>query len=440
MPNGQPNPSFWVLTLTRGQVATVEKAIRRFTQGESGGILKPLTRDKYVMARPAHQALRVKFDHPLLMRDFFRDLGVRIIQQMDGQQVKQIYEMGLIDPEDSAATELFPPGGIAKHLEVVRAKRAWAFLKTDGAQALSEIKLAHLDTGVTRHPVFGTWKNGSSASVKPELGINYLDGGAPFDPVSVNYAGQRGHGTRTLSTIAGANDKTLLGMAHGATFIPYRVTNTSVIDTFGATPLDRALDHAWLANGCRVASISLGDPCKPSPTNAAAIDRAYLRGMIVVAAAGNVTSEVTFPGSHPCTITAGGVNLDLTPWAGGSRGVRVDLSAPANGIFRAETVSTKKGEELYRYGRQGDGTSYAAALVAGAAVLWLARWSLDELERVYPEPWMIVEAFRTTVRASTQVPDNWDSTRFGAGVLDAHELLQRSLPAASQLRSRVLVS
>jgi subtilisin family serine protease len=439
MPNGQPNPSFWVLTMTRGQVAKVETAIRRFTQGESGGILKEIMRGKYVMARPSHQALRVKFEHPLLMREFFRDLGVRIIQEMSAVEVKQIMEMGLIDPEDAGSTESFPDGGIAQHLEVVEAEEAWKFLKENQKQKLSEIRVAHLDTGVTQHPVFGKWKNGTSASVKPELGINYINGGPPFDPVDVNYAGQRGHGTRTLSTIAGADDERLLGMAHGATFIPYRVTNTSVIDTFSSTPLDRALDHAWLANGCRVASISLGDPCSPSVKNAAAIDDAYQRGMIVVAAAGNVTSEVTFPGSHRCTITAGGVNLNKTPWAGGSRGIRVDLSAPANGIFRAETISTKKDDFQYRYGRQGDGTSYATALVAGAAALWLARWSLKELEKRYLEPWMIVEAFRSVVRASAFVPDEWDSTKFGAGVLDAHELLKRPLPDASELTSRLTV-
>ncbi|MDZ4869834.1 MAG: S8/S53 family peptidase [Alphaproteobacteria bacterium] len=441
MPNGQANPSFYVLTIARSNVPKVEKAIQRFMNGESGGTLKPLTTVKYVMARPALQAMRVKYDTPLLMRAFLRNIpGVIMVQQMDGMQVKQMYEVGLLDPDDPDAQISFPPGGVAEHLSLVNAPGAWTFLaKQARAQPLSEICVAHLDTGVTRHPVFGKWTNGTSAGVRPELGLNLLGGGPPFDPVTVNYAGQRGHGTRTMSTMAGANKKTLLGMAHGATFVPYRVTNTSVIDTFSATPLDRALEHAWLANGCRVASISLGDPCNPSKSNAAAMVAAYQRGMIVVAAAGNVTSEVTFPGSHPCTITAGGVNLDRSPWAGGSRGIMVDVCAPANGIFRAETVSVDI-KEKYGYGKQGDGTSYATTLVAGAAALWLARWSLAHLERTYPEPWMIVEAFRWCARASAFPPAGWDTNKFGAGILDAHALLQTSLPSAGQLRSRLLTS
>lgn len=440
MPNGQANPSFWVLTMPRGAVPKAEKKIVAFLKGESGGILKAISRDKYVLARPAQQAMRARYDTHFLMRDFLKGLpGVIWVTSFTGDQVKKVYEIGMLDPDDGIATDLFPAGGIAEHLTFVKAPAAWELLrkKSGWAKDLADVWVAHLDTGVTKHPVFGTWKNGTTATVRPDLGINYIEGGPPFDPVHINYAGQRGHGTRTLSTLAGTNKKTLLGMAHGATFVPYRVTNTSVIDTFSATPLNKALDHAWSANGCRVASISLGDPCNPSPTNTLAIYDAYANGMIVVAAAGNVTSEVTFPGSHPCTITAGGVNLDGTPWAGGSRGSRVDLCAPANTIFRAETVALNPKKPDHVYGKQGDGTSYATTLIAGAAALWLARWTIKHLEATYPKPWMIVEAFRSVVRSSAEVPTGWDSSRFGAGILNAHALLQTSLPDPAQLRSRL---
>ena len=62
MPNGQANPSFWVLTMPRGAVPRAEKKIVAFLKGESGGILKAISRDKYVLARPAQQAMRARYD------------------------------------------------------------------------------------------------------------------------------------------------------------------------------------------------------------------------------------------------------------------------------------------------------------------------------------------------------------------------------------------
>ena len=74
MPNGQANPSFWVLTMPRGAVPKAEKKIVAFLKGESGGILKAISRDKYVLARPAQQAMRARYDTHFLMRDFLKGL------------------------------------------------------------------------------------------------------------------------------------------------------------------------------------------------------------------------------------------------------------------------------------------------------------------------------------------------------------------------------
>lgn len=433
-----PNPTFYALTISRQHVARVEKKIQSYLGEEKGGILKPIQLNKYVIVRSALKAMRPKHDSVPAMLDFLRKLpNVIQVQPLTGKQLRDQYAAGLLDPDDPEADADLPDDGIPQHLIFVKAKAAWDFLEEQGrADALTEIEVAHLDTGITRHPVFGRWKDGRTATIRPDLGINYIDrGGAPFDPVATNYAGQRGHGTKTASVLAGMAPRALYGMARGVTLIPYRVTNTSVIDTFADTPIDRALDHAWSANGCRVASVSLGDPCSPSPRTARAIEEAYRRGMIVVAAAGNVTAEVTFPGSHPCTVTAGGVNLDSTPWAGGSRGAMVDLCAPASSILRAETVVFDL-KDKYAYGHQGDGTSYATALVAGAAALWLARWGADALDAKYGG-WRTVEAFRAAVKGAARKPQGWNSNKFGAGILDAEALLRAGLPDPATLKPRL---
>ena len=197
-----------------------------------------------------------------------------------------------------------------------------------------------IDTGFTEHPCFGSWTNGNNLYVRSDLGINYLESGElPRDPIETQYPGHPGHGTRVGSVIAANNPTEFLGVAPGVTLVPYRVTNTVVIDFMGEnTPLGPALRHVVRDSGCQVVNISLGDPCWPDADDAKAIDEAYELGTIIVAAAGNVTSEVTYPGRYRRTMTAGGVTIQDTtwkPWSGGSRGPRVDFCAPADHITRA---------------------------------------------------------------------------------------------------------
>ena len=193
-------------------------------------------------------------------------------------------------------------------------------------------------------------------------------------------------------------------------------------------PLHRALNDA-VSEGCEIANVSLGCPCGPGPENGRAVDRAYLRGLIMVAAAGNVTSEVTYPRKHLRTIAAGGVTKIEGKWkpsSGNSRGSRVDFCAPADRITRADWIRDDNGVWSDEFEEdKGDGTSYAAAFISGIACLWIARW-VNELSRY--KGWQLVEAFRTVLGETCHVPDGWDHKRFGYGIVDAHAALKAPLP------------
>lgn len=405
----------------------VENEIGNRLSIEGGGLLTYLANAVsglpcYVLSRAAWKLWLSKHggEEPRALHALATLAGVAGVNKVDGTTVHDDYMKRTTNPAP-------PTPGDGWFLGKINAPSAWGLFPggRDG-QAWRGIKVGHVDTGLTAHPAFGGGP-GISKHVLWHEGVNYKSGGFPVDPLG--YPGNPGHGTKTASVIAGCDHANgYFGVAPGATIVPYRITNSVVVDFVNnKTAMGEAITHAVIHAGCRVVSISLGDPCMAAPSARAAIDLAYEEGVVVVAAAGNVTSEVTFPGNHPRTVTAGGSTKSNRPWQGGSRGVRVDLSAPAADVYRAEPGGL--------YGGGGDGTSYATAQIAGAAVLWLA-YRDKEIKQFYNEGWQVVEAFRTLARSSVHVPPNWPDREFGEGVLDCEALLKASLPAPASLKKK----
>lgn len=85
------------------------------------------------------------------------------------------------------------------------------------------------------------------------------------------------------------------------------------------------------------------------------------------------------------------------------------------------------------YGGGGDGTSYATAISAGVAALWMARHG-EALTLKYPEGWQRVEAFKVAAKEAARLMPNQQPGSFGAGILNIADLLNFALPEPTSLK------
>lgn len=328
------------------------------------------------------------------------------------------------------------------NLEMVRAREACDLLRArrpgpDGQVDWGEIEVGHIDTGCTRHAVFGPWQGDRSGILLVEDGVNFLERGQPpFDPL--DYKGQPGHGTRTCGVLCGDLPGSFVGIAPGLPTIPYRAVCSVVVASKKARKrIAKAIYHAVDENGVEVISISLGFPQMSLFAQrhlGEAVDHAYRNGVIVVAAGGQVIDRVTYPGKFSRSIGVGGISADRKAWYKydeGSARRSIDIWAPADDVLRANS-KLDNGQVVEASYKTGDGTSYATVHVAGAAAMWLA-YHGDELDGAYPEPWQRVAAFRQLIGQTGRdlKGDYWpDNTK---GILDIRALLKAGLPAAESL-------
>lgn len=356
------------------------------------------------------------------------------------------------------------------NLGMVFAREARALMpkRADEAIDWGDLKVGHIDTGYTRHPIFGDWDAGTRW-LRADLGANLLDGtDDPLDPL--DYEGNPGHGTSTASVICGdarrldPDAATEVGVAPGLPVVPFRCVNSVVLIRERhrervALGIDRAI-----AAGCRVISISLGVPFFTSDATGGlgrAVDRAYQQGVIIAAAGGQVIDRVTYPGKYNRTIGCGGVTWQRRIWFAYAQGQEmIDVWAPAEsvpiasrhvapgvtalppvegddpGSFDIDSGSSSdsgsSGSLSAFMPKTSKGTSYATAHVAAAAAMWLRLRGAD-IEARYDAPWQRVEAFRRLLKHRNMQALHGQSTRDGARVLTIDRLLDTALPAAGEL-------
>lgn len=245
------------------------------------------------------------------------------------------------------------------------------------------------------------------------------------------------HGTFTASVIVGPRRDTtvpiedVVGVAPGATILPLRCVTTVILA--GDVEVTAAIEHA-IDQDVDVISISLGGA--PNPSLREALAEAVEQGIIVVAAAGQsegypVSQHVAAPACYPEVIAVGG-SIGPLPWEGAFHGQEVDICAPAvqirHGSFRADGTDRSATSQ---------GTSFATAITAGLAVLWLQRHGGRRgIERAVPGV-PVQQVFRhqlkqtavdTTIFADDPPPGGWPTSMFGEGLVNAKALLRQPLP------------
>ncbi len=322
--------------------------------------------------------------------------------------------------------------GTANHtwaLELCNVPAAWELMHSENKQPGAGIRIGHPDSGFRPHDQL------DSNRVLSGIDYDFLD--QDFDA-----ADRRGnHGLATGSVIisgfgaagaisgfgaAGAADSdSMQGPALHSELLPLRVTKPGlllpapVLLSGGMHRLRAAIDYA-IRMDCHVISMSLGGP--PSRTLEKALERARAAGLIVLAAAGNYVRTVVWPARYDEVIGVAGCNIEKTEWKGSCRGDTVDVTAPAESVWRAYIDD----ENDSAVGRSF-GTSFAVALTAGIAAMWLSYHGREFLIAQYGRE-QLPRVFRDLVKATAISDNGLPDGDFGAGIVDALALLRAELP------------
>jgi subtilisin family serine protease len=137
---------------------------------------------------------------------------------------------------------------------------------------------------------------------------------------------------------------------------------------------------------------------------------------------------VVSPANYAEVVAVAATNIRDEPWSGSSHGRLVDVSAPGESVHTARARKGPTGP-VFSVGRSA-GTSFSVALTAGVAALWLAHHGRENLIATYGKA-ALQAVFIDLVRTTARRPTGWDSSQYGAGIVDANALLARPLPAVA---------
>jgi subtilisin family serine protease len=244
--------------------------------------------------------------------------------------------------------------GDQEYLKKIRLPAAWDITKGSTGRTIAVI-----DTGIdTSHPDL-------AGRIKP--GFNAITG-------TSNVNDDNGHGT-IVAGIAAAitnNNRGVAGAAWNAGIMPIKAL---AADGSG-TDADIAEGITWAADhGASVIVLSLGGPGSSAALSAAVI---YARdhNVVMVGAAGNSGSDVpSFPAAYGAVLAVSATDTSSVFAHWSNYGSWVDVAAPGRSIV---SPVSGPGEDY----AVGDGTSFAAPLVAGVALLVRTKypaWTWDQV-------------------------------------------------------------
>lgn len=219
-----------------------------------------------------------------------------------------------------------------------------------------------------------------------------------LEPIGIEFKPQL-HGTGMAGAIA--SHRRLVGVAPGARILAVNAFGADADGIYGTTEqILKGID--WAINkGARVINMSFAGP--RDPLVQLALKKAYDKGIVLVAAAGNAgpQSEPLFPAADPnvIAVTATDANDALMPQA--NRGRHISVAAPGVDIL----VPAPNAQY-----QMTSGTSVAAAHVSGVVALLIER-------KPDADPESIRRALQTT--AKDLGPRGRDD-QFGWGLIDPY--------------------
>jgi hypothetical protein len=284
------------------------------------------------------------------------------------------------------------------------------------------IKIAHIDTGYQKgHPFLPEFMQVGVSFIDGEIGSN------AEDRKKGNFAEQQGHGTATMSLLAGCSIKKtdsgdryegIFGAIPFAEIVPIRICDTVAL--IRSNSFVNAVEYA-ISQGCEVITMSMAGA--PTREWADVINKAYEAGVFIVTAAGNswvkgfqklLPKRLLYPARWDRVVAATGVGADLNPYifkapkllaktAGGE--TMQGNYGPENSMKTALAAYTpnttwatmNEADRKIFFTLDGGGTSSATPQIAAAAALWIC-YNREKLQKLIGNDsknnWKKVEAVR----------------------------------------------
>jgi serine protease len=289
------------------------------------------------------------------------------------EYVEPVYFRDVLSyPNDPMADSL---SGSQYYLKKINAYKAWAVEQGDTNVVVGIVdtgtRFSHQDLGGKikynyADPIDGI-DNDGDGYVDNFRGWDAADN--DNDPTADNYAwtGTNGHGVAVAGVAAALtnNKKGVAGIGYNTKFLPIKAYSSKTGGRFGGY---EAIIYA-ADRGCKVINLSWGGAGNPSAYEQDIINYAAInKDVVIVAAAGNTHGELNFyPASYDNVLSVGMTDQNDVKGQIATYSYKIDLMAPGIKIH----TTTHGGDSTYG---GGNGSSFAAPMVAGSAALVRSRF------------------------------------------------------------------
>lgn len=311
-------------------------------------------------------------------------------------------------------------------LRQVRLPELWQSLAEGVLGAAEPVVVAVLDTGYTRHPDL-------AGNLDAAAGFDFVSSrsaaadGDSIDPDAADPGTDGSHGTAIAGVIAAGtgNGIGVAGVAWPPGRSPITIMPVRVAGRGGATTYDVAQGLRYAAGlendsgrlprtPARIINLSLAAPGPPDEVLEQALRAVTAAGSVVVAAAGNHRSPVSYPANSRYTLAVGSVAADGALAGMSSTGPEIDIVAPGgDGSGEIPVLGVGPGSGGSRWiVRPDQGTSIAAAHVSGVLALLAG----------YHRSLTLHEARAMLAVSAVDLGPPGRDDRYGPGLLDAFAL------------------